>query len=161
MTDDLLLSEGDIAVVVQVSPCVGGLVQTWLDDGSSRLWSTPDAEWLLGVQGNGLVGRTPREERRFREAALLIEESATLLVQSRVPVAEDAGNAAMRARPVRLERARDAGDTVLDDFRGLLTRAVEHCVESGEFLVVEKGGWDPPDEPYCLFILVDEDDGPV
>ncbi|MGV0814906.1 hypothetical protein ABQF34_23325 [Mycolicibacterium boenickei] len=43
--------------------------------------------------------------------------------------------------------------------RSLLAQAINHGLENGEFLVVEKGGWDAPTEPFCLFIVIPEEDG--
>lgn len=160
MAADFPVSIGDTAETAQLSPCVGGLVRTWTN-GSSHLWSTPDADWLLGVQGTGMIARTLREDRRFREAALLVEDTGTLLVHPRVPVTTESDTVQMQANAVRLEPAGDPRKTVFDDFRALLTRAIGHCIGNDEFLVVEQGGWDAPTEPFCLHIVVAEDDRAV
>lgn len=168
------LQVGDTVVTAQFSPCVGGLVRTWVDGAESRLWSTPDADWLRGIQATGAVGRTLREERRFREAALLSQSGGSLIVQPRLPAEADSGDDEVRRSPhssdagstsqfdakvLRLEPPGQPVGSVADDFRALLAQAVRHCVTSHEFLVVEKGGWDAPTEPFCLFIVVAEQDG--
>jgi len=77
---------GDTATTVMLSPCVGGLVRTWTGSGAaSQLWSVVEAEHLRSIQVTGVIGRTLREERRFREAALLAQDGNTLMVQSRFP----------------------------------------------------------------------------
>ncbi|GAB3033050.1 hypothetical protein GCM10027078_29850 [Nocardioides flavus (ex Wang et al. 2016)] len=162
MNDDFPLRAGDTAVTAQMSPCVGGLVRTWVDGGASQLWSTPDADWLLQTQATGHIGRTSREDRRFREAGVLAETSGTLMVQGRFPVKVDDDSYSIEANMVRLEPAGQPSETVFDDFRALLTRAIQHCLRSNEFLVVELGGWDAPEQPFCLFVVVpDETAGPV
>jgi hypothetical protein len=84
MGEDFPLAAGDTAMPAMISLCAGGLVRTWTDSDSS-LWRVQEAEFLHDVQGTGVIGRTLREERRFREAALLSEHrgSGTLIVQSR------------------------------------------------------------------------------
>ena len=161
MTDELPLRAGDTAVVVQLSPCVGGLVRTWADGSPPQLWSTPDATWLHQRQATGSIGRTLREEQRYREVALLSEGSGTLLVQGRFPATADDGEVRLEADVVRLEPAGPPTGHIMDDLRALLTRAVLHCVARDEFLVVERGGWDAPPEPFCLFVLMAEPEGPV
>lgn len=161
MTDDLPLRAGDTAVAVQLSPCVGGLVRTWPDGSPPLLWSTPDATWLHQRQATGSIGRTLREEQRYREVALLSEATGTLMVQGRFPATADDGEVQLEADLVRLEPAGPPTEHVMDDFRALLTRAVHHCIAHDEFLVVERGGWDAPTEPFCLFVLTAEPEGPV
>jgi hypothetical protein len=41
----------------------------------------------------------------------------------------------------------------------VLTQAIHQCLKNNEFLVVEQGGWDAPNEPFCLFIVVAEKGG--
>jgi hypothetical protein len=72
MGEDFPLAAGDTAMPAMISLCAGGLVRTWTDSDSS-LWRVQEAEFLHDVQGTGVIGRTLREERRFREAALLSE----------------------------------------------------------------------------------------
>jgi hypothetical protein len=66
--EDFPLQAGDSGTTAMLSLCAGGLVHTWTDAGS-RLWSVREADFLRGIQGTGVIGRTVREERRFREAA--------------------------------------------------------------------------------------------
>ncbi|MEH3033101.1 MAG: hypothetical protein PGN07_03440 [Aeromicrobium erythreum] len=154
MSDDTPLQVGATARPVQLSPCVGGVVRTWTDDGTTGVWSSPQATWLADVQGTGWIGRTQREERRYREAALLSDDGA-LVVRGRYPLAGQGGTTSMEASVLALEPARAPTGDVMADLRALLARAVRHCVASGEFLVVERGGWDAPQEPFCLFALVE------
>jgi hypothetical protein len=86
--EDFPLEVGDVGETAMLSLCAGGLVRTWTDKGT-RLWQVQQAEILHGVQGRGVIGRTLREEPRFREVGLLVEDRGTLLLQSRFPVAAD------------------------------------------------------------------------
>jgi hypothetical protein len=159
MESDFALRPGDTLVSVQISPCVGGLLRTWADGEQSRLWSVPDAEWLRATQGTGRIGRTLRAKGRFREAATLAADGGVLLVQPRFPVRAADGTLTMEAQPVRLEAAAQPAATTLDEFHRLLAQAIEHCANKDELLLVERGGWDAPDEPFCLFGVVPRGDG--
>lgn len=161
MADDVSIQPGDSGELVQLSPCLGGLVRTWTDSGESQLWSVSQSQWLLGAQGTGSIARTPREDRRFREVAWLSGEEHRLTVQWRFPTETDDGEVTLDANVVSLELAGRPADDPFEDLRELLGRAIGHCIDKNEFLVVEKGGWDPPDEPFCLFLLVNEEEGLV
>lgn len=159
--DGFPLQVGDTGTIAQISPCVGGLVRTWVDGGESKLWSTPDADWLFENQATGTIGRTMREEHRFREAAFLSDDGRKLLVLPRFPLETDEESLKFAGQVLRLEAPKAPTGTVFDNFYALLGRAVQHCVTGSEFLVVERGGWEAPDEPYCLFILTLEDGSPI
>lgn len=160
-TDELPLAAGDTATTVQFSPCVGGHLRTWSGDGTTQLWSTPDADWLLANQGTGRIARTLRGEYRYREAGMLVEDRSLLFVPARPVQQAGSETVDLETQLIRLEAPLGTTDSLLDDFIGLLGRSIEHCKASGEFLVVELGGWDAPEEPYCLFITLDEGDGAV
>ena len=163
MTDEITLQPGDRLVPVQMSPCVGGLVRTWTDDGSTQLWSMDDPRWLLDRQGHGTCARTLQEPQRYRECALLARDSGVLVIQSRQPsgVTDDpdprgGATVEVEGQMVQLRPATEPTSNPFTEFRWALDDAVRHCISSGEFLVVERGGWDSPQEPFALFILIDE-----
>lgn len=156
-----VIGPGDVGGLVQTSLCAGGLLRTWTDTGESRLWRLPDAATFQQMQGIGVIGRTVREDRRFREAAILYEERSTLIVQGREPVRQEDGSLSIPGRPFDLEPADEPDKTLYADVHELLGRATAHVVETGEYLLVELGGWDVPDEPFCLFVLGSEAGGPV
>jgi hypothetical protein len=162
MGEDFPLAAGDTAKTAMISLCAGGLVRTWTES-ESRLWRVQEAEYLHSVQGTGVIGRTLREERRFREAALLSEDSGsgTLIVQSRFPTTAGDSGFEIEANVLRLEAARETTGSAYDDVRSLLEQAIHHVLVQNEFLVVEKGGWDAPSEPFCLFIVIAEEGGAV
>lgn len=159
--DDPPIRAGDVGTVVQLSPCVGGLVATWSSDNESRLWSTPDADTLRLLQGRGRLTRTLREERRYREVGTLVEERSTLILTERFAHLDGGDQAALDAQIIRLEPPGEPTESTIDDLTDLVAQAVTACTSSGEFLVIELGGWGAPAEPYCLFVTVDEPDGPV
>lgn len=155
--DEPPVEVGDIASTVMLSPCVGGLLRTWDESNSASLWSVPDADFLLSRQGSGLLGRSLREEGRFIESGLLVPNRQTLMLRGRFPTQADDGSMQLDGSMLQLEPATAPNESAIDDFRTLLSQAIRQCISSGEFLVVEKGGWDAPAEPYCLYIAVEED----
>ncbi|RVW01815.1 hypothetical protein EF834_14055 [Rhodococcus spongiicola] len=145
-----------------ISPVAGGLIRTWTSEGS-RLWSVEDPDWLSGVLGRGLVGRTPMPNDRFREAVFLNSDDGTLLVQSRY--ASGAGRSEVEVEVevnvVQLgEPTRPEANPWYDMDRFLSAVAVS-AADRGEYYVAELGGWDAPTEPYCLFAVMDQGDGPM
>lgn len=167
MDDGVSLAPGDTMVPVQISPCVGGLVRTWANDGETHLWSAGDDSWLLGRQGMGLYARTVQEERRYRECGLLSKDAGALIVQSRFPEEPVDGSSVqvpghvLDVTPVEHDQGEGAMKQAFADFEFLLTRVVKNTASSGEFLVVEPGGWGSPLEPFVLFALIDKGEGPV
>jgi hypothetical protein len=149
----LSVERRDTLEVAMLSPRVGGLVRTWTNAGS-RLWSVADPRGLSSVMGQGLIARTLREERRFREVALLNERTGTLLVQPRKPTAADDRSLQYEGRAVQLAEPGTPRSSVWSDLKEVLGQAVRYTVAVDGFLVVEHGGWDAPLEPFCLFIVV-------
>lgn len=168
MSKEIPLQRGDVAAPVQISPCVGGLVRTWADDGETQLWTMDDPMYVLGRQAHGVYARTVQEENRYRECALLTKDTGVLMVQSRFPIfssdqADASGDTALQleGQVIQLRPATEPTSKPLQELRWVLESAVRHCANSGEFLVVERGGWDSPHEPYALFALIQEKTGPV
>ncbi|CAM3988396.1 hypothetical protein TSST111916_17170 [Tsukamurella strandjordii] len=138
-------------IEVQLSPCVGGLVRTWSDDGTDRLWAVPDDAWLRDTQGTGRLGRTALSESHFRESAELTD--GALIVRPRLPV-QTAGGLTMAAQTVELREAKRPSRGTREDFGELLARAVQHCVDTYEFLVIGPGAQGPGLAPLCLFAVL-------
>lgn len=150
---DFGVERGDMLEVAMLSPCVGGLVRTWTN-GGPRLWGVADPLGLSSVMGQGLIARTLREERRFREVALLNERTGTLLLQPRKPTAADDKSLQYEGRLVQLTEPGAPTSAVWSDLKEVLGQAVRYTVAVDGFLVVEYGGWDAPIEPFCLFMVV-------
>ncbi|MGK2854115.1 MAG: hypothetical protein ACSLE3_08445 [Microbacteriaceae bacterium] len=155
------LQPGDTLTTATLSLCAGGLLQTWTEPGGPRLWSVPEARGLRSMQGTGVIGRSRRAPRRFRETALLSESTGTLLLQPRFPKRTEDGGLRFEAKAIRVNPAAELPTSTDDDVRALLVQSIRHCRDSGEFFVVERGGWNAPSEPFCLFILLPEDDGSI
>ena len=158
--EDLMagLQPGETLEVAMLSPCVGGLVRTWTD-ASSRLWSVPDPTTLQSYLGRGLIARTLREEGRYREVGMLHEPSGLLMLQSRFPTSTTDDTRQVLAAPLRLSEPGSPSASTRADLLDLLAGAVRHTLEADGFLVVERGGWEAPPEPYCLFIVIPEHGG--
>jgi hypothetical protein len=153
---DLPVDAGDTLLPAQLSPCVGGLVRTWTEQGT-RLWSLPHADVLVAAQGTGVLARSARGEQRFRETALLHEESGTLVLTPRFPDRAAGEELAFASSALQLEPATEAGPQAREDFARAVNQAVRHVAATFEYLVIEVGGWDAPFEPYAFFALhVDE-----
>ena len=153
---DLPLDAGDTLVPAQLSPCVGGLLRTWTESGD-RLWSVPNDGPLVAAQGTGVLARSPRGQQRYRETALLHEESGTLVLSPRYPDRAPSEELSFQASALQLSPAGPARDTAPEDFARAISQAVRHVAATFEYLVIEVGGWDAPFEPYAFFALhVDE-----
>jgi hypothetical protein len=159
MDEEFPLRHGGVGVVAQISPCVGGFVRTW-SEGGSQLWAVPDDTWLVEHQHRGVIARTSQEPGRYREAGVLYEQQGVLVIQSRYPVSRESDGVRMQATVVQLEPV-SAQAMPRESLDIALEQAIDHCVKAREFLVVEKGGWDAPPEPFCLFATVSEPDGLV
>jgi hypothetical protein len=147
------IEPGEILETAMLSPCVGGLVRTWTDRGS-RLWGVADPSTLASSMGRGVIARTLREERRFREVALLHERTGTLLLQPRRPTPTSEGTFEATVPSVQLTPPGAVTSSPWADLETVLGQAVRHTVEVDGLMVVEQGGWDAPIEPYCLFLVV-------
>lgn len=158
MSENFPLKPGDTGTVAQLSLCAGGLVRTWTGDGPSRLWTVPDATHLHALQGTGAIARTVREQNRYREVAILSEDTGTLWLQSRFPARTADGAVELQGTIIELRPAADPLDTIYRDVHALLTQAIDHALANNEYLLVEKGGWDAPDEPFCIFIVIPDGD---
>lgn len=161
MAQGIPLQPGDTVTVALLSLCAGGLLQTWTGPGQAQLWSVPEGDGFRSVQGTGIIGRSPRSPGRFREVGLLSVDTGTLLIQPRFPRRKDEDSLQFEGRALRLSRAQGVTAAPRDDVRSLLKQSIGHCLDSGEFLVVEKGSWDAPTEPFCLFIVLPDGDGSI
>lgn len=155
---DLPLGEGDTLLPAQLSPCVGGLVRTWTESGT-RLWSVPDDTALVAAQGTGVLARSERGQQRFRETALLHEESGMLVLSPRFPDRSGEEELSFGTTALQLEPAGPARPQAREDFARVVNQAVRHVAATFEYLVIEVGGWDAPFEPYAFFALHVDDDG--
>lgn len=172
--DDIPLQPGNTMNTAMLSMCVGGLLRTWTEDGSSRLWSVQNPEVLHAMQGAGLISRTMRRERRLNESALLLEDSGVACLRARFPLppgqrAEGGQHGVVlnvdahkyQGYLLRLEPSEENGESFVVQVGALLRKAIHHALASGEVLIVEKGGWGAPEEPFCKFMVIAERDGPA
>lgn len=152
--DAVGLRAGDTLTTAMLSPCVGGLVRTWTDAGASALWSVTEADYLHDTQGIAQLCRAPRGESRFREVGLLAGDGATLSLMLRLPQESEDGLLQFDGSLITLGPAQDPTELTYEDLRSLLDRAVRRTLQTDEYLIVEKGRWDAPLQPYCLFIAM-------
>ena len=162
-----------MAVSVELSPVVGGLLRTWADTGS-RLWQVWGGDVLQESLGRGHLARTEVEPRRFREVGLLEDSAASAppgMGRLLLPARWQSGSAA--ASSIDLQVVADplllsptTGDALTGHADRLWPAFVEHlaevCVdtaERGEVLLLERGGVDHEPWPYALLAVTQHGDG--
>lgn len=156
-----MIASGTRAETVQLGIPVGGLVATW-DERGRTLWAVDDHSALDHV-GRGIVARTQVEARRFREVGLLVRETGVLLLPDRVTAAGESDWLEVPGRVVQLRPAPDGEDgaraaEAWSELGRWLGETLVLASERGEFVVVERGGWDAPPEPYVLGMLSGSDE---
>lgn len=160
----------DDAAVVQIGPCLAGHIRTWTRDGDSRLWATPGTEWLSLNQATGRILRTERDRLLWREIALLRVDpggtTATLGFTQRGNDISDIRADAPGTRSVELEAVGELPSTIphqkiVEDLVALLTSSIRYCITSGDYLIIERGGWNAPMTHRAMFARVQRDEAPV
>lgn len=147
------LKPNTMLTIAQLSPVIGGCVRTWVED-QPLTWRVDQPDVLGNLLGRGQVARTQVEERRFREVGFLSEDSGSLLVPGRMWNGGEVSGATFQ-----LERAAP-GQSVPEqwaEFSLWLREAVLSAAARGDFLVVERGGWEHQPHPFALFICRPED----
>ncbi|HEX2765608.1 MAG TPA: hypothetical protein VHR55_03075 [Candidatus Limnocylindria bacterium] len=152
-----MIGPGSVAETVQVGIPLAGLLATW-DENGRMLWAIDDEAAVRDRISRGLVARAQVEPRRFREVGLLVRDAGVLVLPDRFSAGGDPGEPQVPGHGVQLRRVADDADqeradaawTVLASWIGTTLFLAS---ERGEFVVVERGGWDAPPEPYVLGIL--------
>ncbi len=142
----LPLQPGTIATVAQVSPVVGGLVRTWVDD-EPVTWSVDDPAQLRSQLGRGQIARTQADDGRFREVASVSADGA-LLVHGRYRTAGRTTGAVYEVR--RTARA-PVEESHWAEFEAWLRDVTVAAASRGEFVISERGGWQHQPQPYAFF----------
>ncbi|MDJ0393590.1 hypothetical protein QMK17_09630 [Rhodococcus sp. G-MC3] len=128
------MKPGSTLTTVMLSPVVGGLIQLWTDTGA-HLWTVADPDGLTAVLGRGRIARTSMPDNRFREAGLFDAISSTLLLQE---------HTFALLEPVAPET------NPWNSLQEFLSDVSMAAAQRGEFWVLELGGWDSPQIPYCF-----------
>ena len=161
-----MIPPGSRAETVQLGIPTAGLLATW-DERGRTLWAVDDEASLHDRLGRGIVARTRVEARRFREVGLLVRDTGVLLLPDRFGGSSDATTLEVPGQTVQLHRvAEDADRSRASEawvaLAAWLGGTLLLATERREFVVVERGGWDAPSEPYVLGVLTgdgDADDG--
>ncbi len=140
---------------VMLGVVVSGVLQVWTDNGA-QLWTVEDPDGLSVLLGRGLVARTPMPDDRFREAALFDENSRTLLVQERYPSQTGAA-----AYSFRLLDPVPPQTNPWESLQKFLAEVSLSAAQRGEFWVLETGGWDSPQHPYCFGAVMASEDSAI
>lgn len=136
--------EGQQLEIAVLSPPIGGLLRTWTS-GGSRLWRVERSDELRQLLGQGVVARTGMEKDRFREVGF-VGPTGALLVHARMKHGQEQGPAQVfQLEPAAPPEVNDECWSQLAQwFRG----AVLAAAARGEFLVLERGGWDLAPTPF-------------
>lgn len=138
------MEPGSTLTTVMLSPVVSGVIQLWTDTGA-RVWTVAEPAALAAVLGRGLVARTSMPDDRFREAGLFDEAGRTLLLQERYPSEEG-----IRAHTFHLTDPIAPETNPWNSLQEFLAEVSLSAAQRGEFWVLELGGWDSPQDPYCF-----------
>jgi hypothetical protein len=146
------LNAGDVLGNVLLGCLLQDVVVVWTGDGARHFFSVEEPERLSGLLAKGIAARTSPEPGRFRETALLNSEENLLLLAGRL--FESTGGASVSA-PAANFRVKACDEPSPDEALWTatsrwLTDAVVAAVGRGEFIVVEKGGWEAIPEPYAF-----------
>ncbi|MBX3312487.1 MAG: hypothetical protein KF916_06325 [Microbacteriaceae bacterium] len=157
------LQVGQSLHTVQFSLCVNGVVRIFDDRmadsakgsrNNSELYLVEKPEHFNARVGRGIVARTAREERRFREAGLLTEDRNSLILPGRL--AFDGENTASAGSEVfQIQRIQNPADWDYNEFINFLALVIKSAIERNEYVLLELAGWDAPKVPYTLFAILD------
>jgi hypothetical protein len=146
-----------------IGPPVRGRVATWHEDGR-RLWLLDEPVDGSRLIATGMLARTLREPRRFREVVLVAAGDAAVIGVERAASGADGtvtmGSVVLASRRVE-PGPDDADDASWDRFAGWLTGIVLGAAARGEVVVVEAGGTTFRDEPFVLATSAATDSGGV
>jgi hypothetical protein len=156
------LSAGQTLKTAMVSPVVAGHVRVWTD-GETSIWRVHDAAGAMGLLGRGVVVRTGVERDRYREVGMIDPDAGVLLFPERLRAATAEPSELLgvaKAFSVSREQARPS--TKAEHWRELhdwLRVVVPAAVERGEFVVIERGGWDHQAEPFAFVMCAPGESG--
>jgi len=150
-----MIAPGSRAKTVQLGPALTGILATW-DEGGRSLWAIDEMPALTDRLGRGMVARTQTEPRRFREVGLLVRDAGTLLLPDRPRAGDgqaiEAPGLTLQLRPLPPDADRATAEAAWAACATWLGDVFLGAIERDEFVVVERGGWDAPPDPYVLGI---------
>ncbi len=147
------LKPGQTLETALLSPVVEGHVRGWVK-GDSVVWRLDDPERARRLLGRGVVARTSIERGRFREVGLVARSAGTLLLPSRLHTESAAPDQALAgAQAIPIAEKPSAPQTSAAAWAELcewLRAVLPEAVARGEFVVIERGGWEPHPEPFAF-----------
>jgi hypothetical protein len=152
------MQPGGVVQTVMVGPPIGGCVALWDGENRRSVWTVDEPVRMASELGHGRISRTGVEPSRFREVGLFDPHAATLLLPERTRRndRDDPRRIELRGSVYRLSPAPDpqpppAADP-WDELAAWLSDVFLDAASRGEFIVIERGGWDAPQSPYVLAI---------
>lgn len=148
---------GDTLTVAMVSPMVGDRVTLWV--GERRItWVPAEPARLAEHLARGRIARTEREANRFREVVMVDAGLGKIIVMPRHASPDGSVPGDLLTGTVA-GPAPEGDDAAWFAFGSWLTGILTAAAARSEYVVVEPGGWDPPNEPYALGIFTAEGEG--
>jgi hypothetical protein len=152
---------GDVLSQAMIGPPVAGHVDLLIGD-SHVLWRPDDPEDFAAVVGFGVVARTLREERRFREVVMVSPDRSSVLVMPRVTsIADGISVRTFTGTVVERDVERVTADGAWASFGPWLTAVFVAASTRSECIVVEMNTPEYVDEPYALAAVLTEAQPPI
>jgi hypothetical protein len=148
--DDLQV--GSTLETVLISPVYAGRIRVWRGDGTSETRGVGvEAEDIIDAIGQGMIARTSPQPNSFREVGLLDAAHNVLILPGRQAATQAIAAASISGASLAVAPA--SAPDPLDvpawmDWATWLNPVAIAAAKRGEFVVVEKGGWDSGKPPY-------------
>ena len=157
------VAPGDNLDPVLLGGFSGRCLRFWHGDGRPETVEVDDPSPLGSLLWRGVLARTSPEPRRFREVALLNEPAHQIILLER-PIqregqGETVGAVARATLSFTPSEAPQPSPEMWDEAGHWLCSVVTEAAARGEFVVVDRGGWEPGTEPYALFCVIAQSDG--
>ena len=156
------LHPGDVLETVLLSAFHDGCLRIWRSKGvpEVRRLDVEGAAIVQEVLGRGVLARTSPEPNRYREVGLLHAENQLLCLPDRMMVKNGASEIQTWSRSCRTTLTTPPGPMDIQAWKewgNWLNAVVLDAASRGEYVVIDKGGWEPGAgwwssgaEPYVL-----------
>jgi hypothetical protein len=151
------LAPGTMMSTVILSPVIDGLLRTWEND-RPETWRVEDPSGLTAELGRGGVARAPVESDRFREVGMLSVsgDRGVLMIPARYQKDDSVSGTGFELSRVKTT---PVTDNPWNDLQPWLRLVTFSAAERGDVVLLERGGWDAPRQPYALFVVRQSDRG--
>lgn len=151
-----MLKPGQTLEPAMLSPIVGGRIRLWAGR-DSLVFGLDDPSAAAQHLGRGTVARTSVAPGRYREVGLYERTEGTLILTERLVTPRDRTEEVLAKGSrfgLRPDSAPPPSPSDWSGFCEWLKAIIPAAAAKGEFVVLERGGWDHRAEPYALVICV-------